>query len=98
MTLDLEVNEVEVKVLTSLASVTGSTACSSRRGMDITRFQILALMARLAQTVPRALRTLTPVYIGCLFLHRFKWTHEFFPFHPKFNRGILASIYTRAAA
>jgi hypothetical protein len=25
MTLDLEVNEVEVKVLTSLASVTGST-------------------------------------------------------------------------
>src|SRR2546423_8067123 len=28
---------------------------------------------------------LTRAYIGCLFLHRFKWTHEFFPFHPKFN-------------
>jgi hypothetical protein len=30
MALDLEVNEVEVKVLTSLASVAGITACSGR--------------------------------------------------------------------
>ena len=29
MTLDLEVNEGEVKVLTSLASVTGITVCST---------------------------------------------------------------------
>jgi len=32
MTLDLEVNEAEVKVLTSLASVTGITAC---RGIEV---------------------------------------------------------------
>jgi hypothetical protein len=31
MTLDLEVNEVEVKGLTSLASVTAVTACGSDR-------------------------------------------------------------------
>jgi hypothetical protein len=31
MTLDLEVNEVEVKVLTSLASVTWITGCRKQR-------------------------------------------------------------------
>src|SRR3954469_24484558 len=39
---------------------------------------------------------LTPVYIGCLFLHRFKWTHEFFPFHPKFNNKASIRICDRS--
>src|SRR2546423_1484158 len=38
---------------------------------------------------------LTPAYIGCLFLHRFKWTHEFFPFHPKFNKSSLGIYQMR---
>src|SRR2546423_14794733 len=39
---------------------------------------------------------LTPAYIGCLFLHRFKWTHEFFPFHPKFNTYLESPVHAAA--
>jgi hypothetical protein len=33
MTLDLEANEVEVKVLTNLASVTETTGCAHPKGL-----------------------------------------------------------------
>jgi len=40
MTLDLEVNEVEVKVLTSLASVTGSTASTPPSSYSMSRYAV----------------------------------------------------------
>jgi hypothetical protein len=40
MTLDLEVNEVEVKVLTSLASVTGSTASTPPTSYSMSQYAV----------------------------------------------------------